>query len=141
MAEPLKETEAIKYEVVKQEENVGDSVIRKTGMFTEFTLNDIAKDLELYRRQAEDLEGKIKIEEAMMENITRDRPDIAEMSEELRQVIFLYTRSFSVAKESRKVLEGNRAEAKLLRQELMKIAMETGLGMQLAQEQEEKSHD
>lgn len=137
----LQEGENIKYTVVKEEENVGDSLIRKTGEFSEFTLNDIARDLELYRRQEEDLDGKVKVDEALMTNILRDKPEIADMSEELRQVLYVYTRAFSSVKETKKMLEANREQSRLLRSELMKIAMKTGLGMQMAKEQEEKAKE
>lgn len=128
----LKEIEGlpVSYEIIDKKENPAETVIRKSGMVSEFTLGEMEVDLRLLAKQKDQLEAQAKIEEARCINIERTNPEIAAMSEEMRQVIFIYTKAFSFKKEADKKLAEIDELMKEYRSEVLKIAMETGLSLE-----------
>lgn len=124
-----REVEIISYRVVDEKENPAESVIQKTGMVAEFTLGDINRDLMLLAKKKDELESQIAVEDARCKNIDRTNPEIGEMSEEMRQIIFIYERAFAFVKIARQKVEEIKAQEKSYREEVIKIQMETGMDL------------
>ena len=126
--------EELHYKVVVKKDNPAECVIQKTGMIAEFTLGDINADIELLKKKREEVEGIMKISEARLINIDNTNPEIGEMSEELRQVIFIYAKDFSTAKVAKEKIAEIDAAIKSYRQEALTIAMETGISVKVAED-------
>ncbi len=119
--------ERLTYRIKTKAEDVGECVIEKAGVLVEFTLNYLDRDMQLLKRKKEELEGMQKIERAKMANINRTNPEIGEMSEALRQVVFIYTQAFSSDKVITEKVAEIDAQIKAYRDELMVIVMQTGI--------------
>jgi hypothetical protein len=121
--------ETYTYTVIEEAENAGDAKIKKTGLTAEFTLNDIDRDMKYLQRKKEELEGQMRIEDAKMKNIDDTNPEVGAMSEEMRQVIYIYQKAFSFCKVGKEKVEEIDNQIKEYRQELMAIVVQTGLGL------------
>lgn len=124
-----RENEDIHYRIIKEASKPENVLIQKTGMVSEFTIGDILRDQQLLQKKKEELEAQIAIEEARMQNIDRSNPKIGKMSEEMRQVVFIYERAFAFSKVGRQKVEEIKNQLKEYREETLRIALETGLGV------------
>jgi hypothetical protein len=121
--------ENITYEVIEKTEDPGESKILKSGLTAEFTLNDITRDVQYLQKKKEELESQIGVEAARMTNIDGTNPEIGQMDERMRQVIYLYERAFAFCKVGKEKVAEIDAQMKSYREELMQIVMQTGLAI------------
>lgn len=121
---------SVHYEILEKKENPNETVIRKTGMVADFTMGEIAVDMELLQRKRLELEGQLKVEAARLVNIDNTNPEIGAMSEEMRQVIYIYAKSFAFVKVAKDKMAEIDEQIKEYRQEAIKIALETGLSLE-----------
>jgi hypothetical protein len=119
-----------KYKVIdKKPEDKLDYVIKKTGFAVDFTLREMHTDMEYNKRMVRELEGKMQIEKATMENVQRNHPFVLEFDDEKLAAFYIYFKSkcevhaienklldFEIA-----IKDGNR--------EIGEIAKQTGLNM------------
>lgn len=124
----------IYYEIVEEKENPAETLIRKHGMVSEFTLGEINVDLSLLAKKKNELESQIAVEAARMTNIDRTNPEIGQMEEAMRQVVFIYERAFAFVKIAKQKVAEIDAQAKEYREEVVRIAMETGLNLKSPEE-------
>lgn len=94
-----------KYRVLVGNKDLQQIVIEKTGIVSTFTLGEILISIAEFKKKREEMEQQIAIEEARMFNINRDRPEIANMPEEERNIIFMYQRAFAMVKVAKPKLE------------------------------------
>lgn len=119
-----------KYKIIdRKAENKLDFVIKKTGFAVDFTLREMHNDMEYNKRMVKELEGKLQIEKAMMENITRNHPYVLDFDDDKMAAIYLYFKS---------KCEVNAIESKLIdfgiaikdgNREFGEIAKQTGLSI------------
>jgi tRNA(Ile2) C34 agmatinyltransferase TiaS len=121
---------AAKFKVVdRKAEDKLDYVIKKTNFAVDFTLREMHNDMEYNKRMKRELEGKLQIESATMENVKRNHPFVLEMDDEKMAAVYIYFKSkcevhaienklldFEIA-----IKDGNR--------EIGEIAKQTGLNM------------
>jgi len=119
-----------KFKVVdRKAEDKLDYVIKKTNFSVDFTLREMHNDMEYNKRMKRELEGKLQIESATMENVKRNHPYVLEFDDEKLAAIYIYFKSkcechaienklldFEIA-----IKDGNR--------EIGEIAKQTGLNM------------
>lgn len=122
-----RQKEVLGYRVVEEKPDPGDSVIQKTGLTAEFTLNDMDRDMKYLAKKKDELEAQIAVEAARMTNIERDRPALAEMSEEERQIIYIYTKSASFVKVGKEKIAEIDTQMKEYKDEMINIVMQTGV--------------
>jgi hypothetical protein len=105
--ELLKEWEnpSYKYTVVKESDNAAETEIIKSGITSKFTLTDVVKDIELFRKRIIELESKKKVEEARMENVKRNYPEVPTMDERLRMGCLIYQTAIESLKPVNQQLE------------------------------------
>lgn len=120
-------TENIKYEIIEKADQPGASKILKTGLTAEFTLDDIDRDIHYLEKKKLELTSQIAIEEAKMKNIDGTNPEIGAMDEHMRQVIYLYERSFAFSKVGKEKVEEIDKQLEDYKAELMAIVLQTGL--------------
>lgn len=114
------------------EENPMEAVIEKGNLTVSFTPNQVMANMSSLGKTKQELEGKLKIEEAKMANILRDMPQIADMSEELRGIVYIYTQAYSTAKVAREKLAEVDEALNELHNEVIDIVMQTGLNIPIA---------
>ena len=123
-----KTPENLTYRILEENvENIGASVVEKVGMVVTFTVDDIDRDLVALRKKREELEGQMKIESARMVNIDRTNPEIGQMSEEMRQVVYIYERAYAFCKVGGEKIAEIVAQEKEYRDEVTNIIMQTGI--------------
>lgn len=132
-----REKEQIGYRVVEEKSDVGESIIQKTGMVAEFTMNDIDRDLQLLRKKKEELESQKAVEDARMVNIDRTNPEVGQMDEKTRQVVYIYERAYAFSKVATEKIAEIDTAIKSYKDEMLAIALETGIGVQVAKDQNE----
>jgi hypothetical protein len=126
----MKFGENYKYELIEGQEeglNAGDVKIRKTGLTAEFTLNDIDRDRQYLEKKKEEILGKMQIEDAKMQNIDRTNPEIGQMDEHVRQVIYIYQQAFAVCKVGKEKVAEIDKTLEELKHEMMDISIQTGI--------------
>lgn len=126
----LKNGENVDYKVLEAKENPAETIIEKSGMTSQFTLGEIAVDLNLLQKKHDELESQMRIEEARMINIDRTNPEIGAMSEEMRQVIFIYAKAFAFVKVAKEKLNEIDAQVKEYNEEMEVIQSRLGLSFQ-----------
>jgi hypothetical protein len=127
--------ENYKYEVLEKSEQPGETKIKKSGLTAEFTLNDIARDIQLLEKKKVELNAQIGVEDAKMRNIDRTNPEIGQMDTNMRQVIYLYERSYAFSKVGKEKVEEIDKLLDEYKTELMDITVQTGLVLTASDEQ------
>jgi len=120
-----------KYEVItKSEEKEQDWVIQKSGLTAEFTLNDIKRDIEILKKMKIEMDAKVGIEAAILENISVNYPDAPKMEEKLRVAVFLYQKSFATKKMCEEKVAEIDKQLKEYAEETQEILNQTNLSLE-----------
>jgi len=64
------------YQVKKKAKDKGDFRIVKQGQVAEFSLRELARNIEQVKKQAKEMEANAKLQESLAENIRRANPDL-----------------------------------------------------------------
>jgi len=104
-----------------------DYVIKKTGFSVEFTLREMHTDMEYNKRMVKELEGKLQIENATIENIKSNHPFVLDFDDEKLAAIYLYFKSKCEAHAIENRLLDFEIAIKDGNRELGEIARQTGL--------------
>lgn len=117
----------IKYEVIEKAENELDSVLTKTGHSDKFTMRNVQDNIEALRKLKIELEGKLAIDKATMDNIERNHPVVKGFDEAQLLAIYMYGNAKkNLAPYQAKLDEVEKALAEVP-QELAEITKQTGL--------------
>lgn len=110
-----------KYKIKKKADDINESVISKSGVIVDFTINDIHRDVAYLEKNKKELEAQIRLEEAKMKNIIGTHPHIEKVSEEDRVATYLYHQSFAFSKVGKKKLEEIESQLEDYKDELEEI--------------------
>lgn len=115
------------YEVIEKAENPAETKVKKSGITAEFTLREVQADIASLQKLRLEIDAKARIESAKMQNIERDMPEIADMDENQRKIIYIYQQAASTYKmASEKVAEIDK-QLEEYEAELNNITQQTGL--------------
>lgn len=72
-----------KYQIKKKAGDLGDYRITKHGQVAEFSLRELARNIEQVKKQAKEIEANARLQESLAENIRRANPDLLRYMERL----------------------------------------------------------
>ena len=122
-----------KYQIKEKASNPEDSVILKTGIEevkAEFSFNDINKDITTLNKKKLELEGKIKVETAKIQNVKDYHPETEKMDEKARIAASIYQISTEEVRIAEKYLEAIKERLDLYAKEMEEISRQTGIEIQ-----------
>lgn len=67
---------SFKYQIKRKAKDKGDYRITKHGQVAEFSLRELARNIEQIRKQAREMEANAKLQNALAENIRKANPDL-----------------------------------------------------------------
>ena len=65
-----------KYQIKRKAKDFGDYRITKHGQVAEFSLRELARNMEQIKKQAKEMEANARFQESLAENIRRANPDL-----------------------------------------------------------------
>jgi len=112
----------MKYKIHEQAEDPKDIVIEKTGHKIHFTMREVEKTQKINKDNKINIEAKMKMEKAKMDNIERNHEFVKEMSEQDLHTVYMYFEAKKIVEMAEAKIEEFEKNEKELEKELKDIA-------------------
>jgi hypothetical protein len=115
------------YKIVEKKEDLKESIVKKSGFSIEFTLNDFLYNIQYNKKQRKEIEAKVGIEDATMQNVLHFHPEVKDLKEETLQAAYVYQKALLVIKVGKEKIAELDAQIEADMNELKEISKQTGL--------------
>ena len=115
------------YKIKESKDNKLETVFEKSDFTIELTMGDYKKAKDGYDNKVKELEAQKGLEEAKMNNVKRNHPEVLEVDEQKRVAITVYTSAEMKVKEFNKVLDKMAGHYKEMEAEMKDIEKQIGL--------------
>ena len=120
----------LSYKVIKESENVYDTLIKVSGQTREITLRDLLSEKKQCEKVIQELESNIKIKEAVKSNVSGTNPIVLTLEEKDLVACYLYQEANSFCNEAKKALDNIKEQLKVLDQDFLDALDQTGLKLE-----------
>lgn len=92
------------YKVKEPNEDPKQALIEKAGITAEFTLEQVEAQEKAWEKTVTELDAKVRVEKAVMDNIERNYPFVSQLDPEHLHAYYMYFKSKAVVVEGEKKL-------------------------------------
>ena len=120
----------MQYEIINNQDNIKDSIIKKTGHVITFTMRDVEQNIVELKKIMKEVTAKKEYEQAKADNVAHFHPEIAEMPGEKLMAAYIYQDAVGTVKacndklaEVEKTLNDLQAEVEDIKRQVPEVAI------------------
>jgi hypothetical protein len=117
----------IKYKIIEKNETPELAKIEVSGFKNQITLGDTLDSIRQNKKGITEIEGTVKIKQAVIENILRNHPEVKNLDEETQLAVYMYCEADRFIKFANEKLAEFKVAQENLDEEVRQIELQTGI--------------